>query len=197
MGFRDRANSQFFRDLEDKRSHINKLHSLDSILLVGIASVVCGAQTWKQMEEFAHAKRKSLEKVVEFHNGIPSKCTINRIFSAIDTKAFERYFVNWTRHITEPYMNQVISIDGKTGRGAKTHGKKSPVHIVIAWACENNIVIGQIMVDEKSNEITAIPELLDLLVIEDSMITIDAMGTQTEIAKKITDKGADYVLVSC
>lgn len=184
----------FFGDLEDKRSHINKLHSLDSILLIGIASVVCGAQTWKQMEEFAHAKRKSLEKVVKFPNGIPSDDTINRVFSAIDTKEFERCFVNWTKHISEPFMNQVISIDGKTARGAKSHGEKSPVHIVSAWASENNIVVGQIKVDEKSNEITAIPELLDLLVIDDSIITIDAMGTQTEIAKKITEKGADYIL---
>jgi hypothetical protein len=124
----------FFEDLEDKRSHINNLHSLDSILLIGIALFICGAQTWKQMEEFAHAKRKLLEKVVEFPKGIPSDDTINRVFSSIDTKEFEHCFVNWTNHISEHFINQVISIDGKTTKGAKSHGEKSPVLIVSAWA---------------------------------------------------------------
>lgn len=184
----------FFSDLEDKRSHINKLHSLDNILLIAIAAVVCGAQTWKQMQEFAQAKKKSLLKIMDFPNGIPSDDTINRVLSMIDTKQFELCFSNWTKSLSQPFLNQVISIDGKTARGAKSGGEKSPVHIVSAWASENNIVLGQVKVNEKSNEITAIPELLDLLFIEGDIVTIDAMGTQTEIVKKIIDKKADYIL---
>lgn len=184
----------FFSDLEDKRSSINKLHSLDSILLVAITAVVCGAQTWKQMEEFGIAKKNSLEKIVAFPNGTPSDDTINRVFSALDTRQFEICFINWAKSLSEPFLNQVIAIDGKTARGTKSHGEKSPVHIVSAWASENNIVIGQVKVDEKSNEITAIPELLELLSVEGDILTIDAMGTQTAIASKIIDKGADYIL---
>ena len=187
----------FFGDLEDKRSHINKLHSLDSILLIAVASVVCGAQTWKQMEEFAHSKRAFLEKFVDFPNGIPSDDTINRAISALDNKHFERCFANFFRSLTglsEPTSGQVIAIDGKTARGAKWNGEKSFVHMVNAWATEFNMVMGQVKVDDKSNEITAIPELLEMLFIEGDIVTIDAMGTQTAIAEKIREKGADYIL---
>jgi predicted transposase YbfD/YdcC len=187
----------FFGDLEDKRSHINKLHSLDSILLIAVASVVCGAQTWKQMEEFAHSKRAFLEKFVDFPNGIPSDDTINRAISALDNKHFERCFANFFRSLTalsEPSSGQVIAIDGKTARGAKWNGEKSFVHMVNAWATEFNMVMGQVKVDDKSNEITAIPELLEMLFIEGDIVTIDAMGTQTAIAEKIREKGADYIL---
>lgn len=184
----------FFGDLEDKRSHINKLHSLDSILLIALSSVICGAQTWKQMEEFAHAKSDFLEKIVDFPNGIPSDDTINRTISALDSKNFERCFVNWCSAIRVPFVKQVIAIDGKTARGAKSNGEKSPCHLVSAWASQSNIVIGQVKVDDKSNEITAIPELLELLFIEGDIVTLDAMGTQVAIAEKIIDKGADYIL---
>lgn len=184
----------FFSDLEDKRSHVNKLHSLESILLITISSVICGAQTWKQMEEFGHSKKDFLEKIMDFPNGIPSDDTINRTISALDNKVFESCFLNWCSSIRDPFLKQVIAIDGKTARGAKSHGEKSPIHIVSAWASECNIVIGQIKVDEKSNEIKAIPELLDLLFLEGSIITIDAMGTQIDIAEKIVEKNADYIL---
>ena len=139
----------YFSELEDPRSHINKLHNLDSILLIAIASVICGAQTWKQMEEFAEAKREMLEKIIDFPNGLPSDDTINRVFSAIDTKQFEICFTNWACSLSDSFMGQVISIDGKTARGAKSGGEKSPVHIVSAWASDNNIVAGQVKVDDK------------------------------------------------
>ena len=125
----------------------------------------------------------------------------NRVFSAIDTKQFEVCFTNWATSLSEELKQQVIAIDGKTMRGAKCracrrtgNGKSSSVHIVSAWASEHNLVAGQIKVNEKSNEITAIPELLDLLFIEGDIVTIDAMGTQTAIAEKIVEKGADYIL---
>ncbi len=181
-----------FSQIEDHRSHINKLHNLVDILLIGLISVICGAETWEQMYSFAKSKEDFLRKFLELPNGIPSKHTINRVFSSIDHQAFEQCFVEWVNSLLT--QGQVISIDGKTVRGAKSHGRKSPIHLVSAWAEANNLVLGQIKTDEKSNEITAIPKLLDLLSIENNVVTIDAMGTQADIANKIIEKNADYIL---
>ena len=183
-----------FSRVEDPRSHINKLHDLIDILFIGIVSVISGAETWKQMSEYASSKEKFLRKFLTLKNGIPSDDTMNRVFSAINSEVFEACFIEWVNSISDISQGQVISIDGKTLCGAKSHGKKSPVHMVSAWANENNLVLGQVKVDEKSNEITAIPELLDKLMIEGNIISIDAMGTQTNIAEKIIDNGADYIL---
>jgi predicted transposase YbfD/YdcC len=116
------------------------------------------------------------------------------VFSSIDNLEFEYYFIEWVSCISTLSSGQVIAIDGKTIKGAKSHGKKSPVHMVSAWACENNLVLGQIKVDEKSNEITAIPKLLEILAIEGSIITIDAMGCQKDIVETIIENDADYIL---
>ena len=183
-----------FGSIEDPRSHINQLHDLVDILLIGIISVISGAETWKQMVEFATSKEEFLRKFLKLENGIPSEDTINRVFSAIDSDQFEERFIRWVNSLSEITKGQVIAIDGKTLRGAKANGKKSPVHMVSAWANENNLVLGQVRVNEKSNEITAIPVLLENLMIKDCIITIDAMGTQTEIAEKIIDNDADYIL---
>jgi len=183
-----------FGSVEDPRSHINQLHNLVDILLIGIISVICGAETWKQMIEFANSKESFLRKFLELPNGMPSEDTINRVFSSIDSSQFETCFIDWVNSISTLSKGQVIAIDGKTLRGAKANGKKSPVHMVSAWANQNNLVLGQIRVNEKSNEITAIPELLDTLLIQGNIITIDAMGTQTNIADKIIKNGADYIL---
>jgi predicted transposase YbfD/YdcC len=183
-----------FGSIEDPRSHINQLHNLVDILLVGIISVICGAETWKQMIEFANSKEEFLRKFLELPNGIPSEDTINRVFSSIDSSQFETCFIDWVNSISNLLKGQVIAIDGKTIRGAKSKGKKSPVHMVSAWANQNNLVLGQVRVNEKSNEITAIPELIDKLFIEGNIITIDAMGTQTDIADKIIKNKADYIL---
>lgn len=183
-----------FGQMDDPRSNINKLHNLEDILLIGIISVICGAETWKQMVEFASSKEEFLNKFLELPNGIPSEDTINRVFSSIDSSQFETCFINWVNSISKISKGQVVAIDGKTLRGAKSNGKKSPVHMVSAWANQNNLVLGQVRVNEKSNEITAIPELLDTLQIEGTIITIDAMGTQTDIADKIICNGADYIL---
>ncbi len=183
-----------FGQIEDHRSHINQLHNLIDILLIGIIAVICGAETWEQMVRFANSKEDFLKKFLELPNGIPSKVTINRVFSAIDSEQFESCFIEWVNSISDLSKGQVIAIDGKTIRGAKSHGKKSPIHMVSAWACDNNLVLGQVKTAEKSNEITAIPELLDILNIAGNTITIDAMGTQKEIAKKIIVHDADYIL---
>lgn len=183
-----------FSKIEDPRSHINQLHNFIDILLIGVISVISGAETWKQMVEFAKSKEEFLKTFLELPNGIPSEDTINRLFSAIDSNQFESCFIEWVNSIADLKSNQVISIDGKTIRGAKHKGKKSPIHMVSAWASENNIVLGQVKTDEKSNEITAIPKLLDALDISQNVISIDAMGTQKEIAKKIIENSADYIL---
>ena len=183
-----------FGSVQDPRSHINQLHNLLDILLIGIIAVICGAETWKKMIEFANSKEAFLRKFLELPNGIPSEDTINRMFSSIDSSQFETCFIDWVNSISTLSKGQVIAIDGKTLRGAKANGKKSPVHMVSAWAGKSNLVLGQIRVNEKPNEITATPELLDTLLIEGNIITIDAMGTQTNIADKIIKNGADYIL---
>jgi len=190
----DNKLNEVFRSITDPRSDINKLHQLNDILLIGIVSVLCGAETWKQMVQFGKSKKSFFQKFLQLDNGIPSEDTINRVFSSIDSLEFEKCFMEWITSISSLSTGQVIAIDGKTIRGAKSHGKKSPVHMVSAWACDNNIVLGQVKVNEKSNEITAIPNLLDILDIENAKITIDAMGCQRDIAEKIIDNGADYIL---
>jgi len=185
---------RIFSQIQDPRSHINRLHNVVDILLIGIISVLCGAETWLQMKMFARSKEDFFRKFLVLENGIPSEDTINRVFSAIDSAEFESCFIEWVSSISVMKQGQVIAIDGKNLRGAKEHGNKSPVHMVSAWASDNNIVLGQVRVNEKSNEITAIPQLLETLDVDGCIITIDAMGTQTEIASKIIENGADYIL---
>ena len=146
------------------------------------------------MVEFAYSKEDFLRKFLQLPNGIPSEDTINRVFSSINSSQFETCFIEWVNSISTISKGQVIAIDGKALRGAKSNGKKSPVHMVSAWADQNNLVLGQIRVNEKSNEITAIPELLDTLCVAGNIITIDAMGTQTDIADKIIENDANYIL---
>ncbi len=180
--------------IDDPRRDITKLHELDSILLMGIMAVISGADTWNAMEDYCIAKEDFLREFIELPNGIPSHDTFNRVFSAIDPRQFEACFIEWVASLSEITKGQVVAIDGKTVRGAKTHGKKSPVHIVSAWASQNNMVLGQVKTNEKSNEITAIPELLRILDIGQTIVTIDAMGCQQDIASAIIDKEADYIL---
>jgi predicted transposase YbfD/YdcC len=183
-----------FAQIDDPRSHINKLHELEEILLIGIISVMCGAETWEHMVSFSKSKEEFLKTFLKLPHGIPSKDTLNRTFAAIDSEQFESCFIEWVSSLSTLSKGQVIAIDGKTIRGAKEHGNKSPIHMVSAWACDNNLVLGQVKTHEKSNEITAIPELLKVLQIEDSIITIDAMGCQEKIATAIVEKQADYIL---
>ena len=183
-----------FSDIDDPRSHINKLHRLDDILLIGIISVICAADTWKDMETYAKAKEGFLRSFLELPNGVPSDDTFNRVFSSIDPEQFERCFMDWVLGLVELTDGEVVPIDGKTLRGAKANGKKSPIHMVSAWASKNNMVLGQVKVSEKSNEITAIPKLLELIAVKGCVVTIDAMGCQEDIAKTIIKQEADYIL---
>ena len=186
--------TSIFSQIDDPRRDLTKLHQLDDILLIGIISVICGADSWNEMELYAQEKESFLRSFLDLPNGIPSHDTFNRVFSAIDSTQFEVCFIEWVKSISELIPKEVIAIDGKTIRGAKSKGKKSPIHMVSAFASSNNLVLGQVKTDEKSNEITAIPKLLELLFLENTIVSIDAMGCQTEIASAIIDKDADYVL---
>ncbi len=145
------------------------------------------------MELYAQEKEEFLRTFLELPNGIPSHDTFNRVFSAIDSKQFESCFIEWIQSLVELIPKEVVAIDGKTIKGAKSNAKKSPIHIVSAFACANSLVLGQVKTDEKSNEITAITKLLELLSIQDTIVTIDAMGCQTEIASAIIDNNVSSI----
>jgi len=180
--------------LEDHRMDRKKEHLLVDIVVITLAGVICGAENWNQIEMFGNSKKKWFETFLKLPNGIPSHDTFNRFFSLLDPDKLELIFREWVNSIVDLHKGELISIDGKTIKGAKEHGKKSLIHMVSAWANTNSLVLGQLKVNEKSNEITAIPELLESLFIEDCVISIDAMGCQKEIVKTIRDKNADYIL---
>lgn len=184
----------FFASLPDHRVERTKLHLAEDIVFISIASVLCGADTWDEMEEFGNSKIDWLKTILKLPNGIPSHDTFNRFFASLNPEAFENCFLEWTHHIVKQTSGRVVSIDGKTIRGSKGKGNKSAIHMVSAWIDENQITLGQLKVRDKSNEITAIPLLLDALLISGSIVTIDAMGCQVDIAKKILSKDADYLL---
>lgn len=187
---------QFCGGFPDPRIKRNKRHELLDIIVLTILAVVCGAESWDSIELFGKTKIDFLKQFLKLRNGIPSHDTINRVFSILDPKLFEEVFIKWVNSLRDKNIDvELIAIDGKTVRRSKdTFNEKSPVHLVNAWACKNQLVLGQYKTKDKSNEISAIPKLLDLLDIEGSIITIDAMGTQKAIAEKIVTKGADYIL---
>lgn len=184
----------YFSTITDPRVERTREHSLEDILFISIASILCGAESWNEMEEFGHAKKEWLQTFLRLPNGIPSHDTFNRVFSAIDPQELEKSFVAWTQAIAKEFDNEVVAIDGKSMCGTRSSNGKRVVHMVSAWAEKNHIVLGQVKVDEKSNEITAIPKLLEMLVIKGCIVTIDAMGCQKEIAAKIIEKQANYIL---
>ena len=185
---------QFFAGLEDPRVERTKTHLLEDIVFISIASVLCGAESWNEMEYFGKCKVEWLKAFLKLPGGIPTHDTFNRFFSALDPEKFEHCFLQWTKSVSRLTEGEVISIDGKAIRGSKDNGKKSMVHLVSAWASANNLVLGQRKVDSKSNEITAIPPLLEVLVLKGCIVTLDAMGCQREIASAIINKEADYIL---
>ena len=187
---------EHFKNIKDPRIDRKKQHYLQDILSLVVIGIICGADSWDSIEEFGNAKKEFLSKFLKLPNGIPSHDTINRVFCLIEPSKFEKAFMSWVASIKNTDISkEVIAIDGKTARGSKDsfHNTKA-IHLVSAWACSNQLVLGQLKVEDKSNEITAIPLLLDLLDIENCIITIDAMGTQTHIATKIIENKADYIL---
>jgi predicted transposase YbfD/YdcC len=184
----------YFEDLEDPRSPLGKLHSLETIVTVAILGMICGADEWVEIEEFGLAKESMLRQHFGVaHRGIPSHDTFGRVFGALKPEAFQSCFRAYTSSLAQ--NAEYLNIDGKTLRGSHdTYNENSAKHIVSAWANESRLVLAQVATDEKSNEITAIPELLGLLQISGCIITIDAMGTQVAIAQKIVENEANYVL---
>lgn len=184
-----------FQSLKDPRrlSKGNILYSLEEIIFLTISASVCGCTAWTTIEEFGNLKTDWLRKFYPFKK-IPSHDAISDFFSALAPQAFSKCFFEWVQAVTERAKGKVVPIDGKTIRGAASLGGKYPQHIVSAFCAGNRLCIGQVEVAEKENEITAIPALLDILFLEGSIVTIDAMGCQKEIAKKIVEKKADYIL---
>ncbi len=183
-----------FAQVEDPRIERTKLHRLRDIIIIAICGVICGADGWVGIEEFGKAKQEWLTELLDLPNGIPSHDTFGRVFAHIDPKQFEASFLQWVQAIS-PAIKGVIAIDGKTSR--RTHdqqaGKKA-LHVVSAWAAENQLVLAQLATEEKSNEITAIPVLLHQLALKGCIVTIDAMGTQTKIAAQIIEQEGEYAL---
>jgi predicted transposase YbfD/YdcC len=186
---------EHFGSVQDPRIDRSKEHKLIDIISIAICAVICGAEGWVDIENFGKSKETWLKSFLELPNGIPSHDTFGRVFSLIEPEEFQESFQSWIESIQELTEGQIVAIDGKQMRGSKDGflGKRA-IYMVSAWAEANELVLGQRKVDEKSNEITAIPELLKILDISGCIITIDAIGTQTKIAKAIVDNGADYLL---
>ncbi|MEN9568462.1 MAG: hypothetical protein RLZZ69_3658 [Cyanobacteriota bacterium] len=184
-----------FENLEDPRTEYLIEHRLLDIIGITICAVICGADSWVEIEEYGNSKCEWLKGFLKLPNGIPSHDTIARLFAQLDPEKLQSCFLDWVKSIAQVTSGEIIAIDGKTVRHSDDRGKnKGAIHMVSAWASQNRLVLGQVKVDEKSNEITAIPQLLEVLEIKGCIITIDAMGTQKEIAQTITNRGGDYVL---
>jgi predicted transposase YbfD/YdcC len=189
------AIEEHFSKVSDPRMDRSKEHKLIDIIAIAICAVICGAAGWVDIELFGKSKWPWLKSFLELPNGIPSHDTFGRVFSLIDAQQFQLAFYEWVWAVNDIIQGQIVNLDGKQLRGSKdTVLGKRAIYMVSAWAEENELVLGQRKVDEKSNEITAIPELLKLLAISGCIVTIDAIGTQTNIAQTIIEAEADYVL---
>jgi predicted transposase YbfD/YdcC len=168
---------------------------LVNILTIALCGAICGADSWVDIELFGESKQEWFAQFLDLSNGIPSHDTFGRVFARLDPERFQNCFVDWAEAICEKLPGQVVAIDGKTVRRSHDRTKgKAAIHMVSAWAAESQLVLGQVKVDDKSNEITAIPALLELLDVAGCIVTIDAMGCQKKIAQQIVDQDADYIL---
>ena len=184
-----------FGKVKDPRIDRTKRHKLIEIMIMATLAVICGADSWVDVEMFGNSKKEWLKTFLELENGIPSHDTFGRVFALINPQEFENGFKEWVKLIQEVTQGQVIAIDGKQIRGSKDiPAGQAAIYMVSAWATANQLVLGQRKVDDKSNEITAIPQLMKVLDLAGCIVVVDAIGTQTKIAKTIIDQGADYVL---
>jgi predicted transposase YbfD/YdcC len=183
-----------FSTLEDPRRY-NKRHPLFDMIVIAICAVICGADDWTAVEAYGQAKQEWFESFLELPHGIPSHDSIGRVFALLDAQQFQQCFANWTRAVYEITVGQVIPLDGKCLRRSydRRLGKKA-LQLVSAWASENQVLLGQVKVDEHSNEITALPRLLELLDVTGCIVTIDAIGCQKDIVAQIIAQEADYIL---
>lgn len=187
--------TEHFAALPDPRRQAGRRHYLSDVLTVAICAVICGAEEWSTMAEFGRSKETWFKSFLRLPHGIPSEDTFARVFAALEPEAFERCFITWINTLAGPSKGELIAIDGKTlRRSFDRASNKAAIHMVSAWASANELCLGQLATDGKSNEITAIPRLLELLGLEGATVTIDAEGCQKTIAEKIVQQGGDYVL---
>lgn len=187
---------EVFQELEDpRRTSGHYLYPLDELLLLTISAVISGVEDWVHIQAFGEDQLEWLRKFLPYAKGIPSHDCLGKVFAHLDHEQFSQAFIQWTEGLSERTAGQVISIDGKRMCGSyDTYKGKAAIHLVSAFASANGLVVGQVKTADKSNEITAIPQLLDLIAVQGCLVTIDAMGCQREIAQKIVDQQADYVL---
>jgi predicted transposase YbfD/YdcC len=184
-----------FESLEDPRTPYLIEHRLLDIIGLTICAVVCGAESWVEVEAYGQSKEGWLKTFLALPSGIPSHDTISRLFAQLDPDQLQGCFLRWVKSVSALSEGSVVAIDGKTVRQSHDRGRgKGAIHMVSAWAAENRLVLGQVMVDEKSNEITAIPALLKVLALRGCIVTLDAMGTQKAIAQQIIEQEGDYIL---
>jgi predicted transposase YbfD/YdcC len=184
----------YFAELEDPRIEKNRDHPLMNILVIAILGVICGADNFTEIERFGLAKEEWLKSLLDLENGIPSHDTFGRVFRWLDENAFQDAFLRWTQSLCQVSAGEIIALDGKKLRGSEEKSAKRPgIWMVSAWAKENRLVLGQKKVDEKSNEITAMPELLSRLDITGAVVTVDALNSQIDLAESIVEAGADYI----
>lgn len=194
-GSKSLAISTHFEHLIDPRVERTQKHRLLDVVAIALCAVIAGADTWADIGRFAIARRVWLERVFDLQNGVPSAWTFMRVFWALDPKAVMEGAVSWLASLASVENGRLVNIDGKCQRGSRCPARgKEALHLVSAWAAEQHLVLGQQACEDKSNEITAIPKLLEVLHLQGAIVTIDAMGCQKEIAEKITEKKGDYVL---
>ncbi len=190
-------NTPFDKHLDcfnDPRQH-NIRHKLFDILMIALCATICGADSWVQIAEYGRSKFDWFEQFLELPNGIPSHDTFGRLFAMLNPKEFQNFFTLWVQDLTESLNYKMVAIDGKTHRGSHDRGiGKAAIHMISAWATEIGIVLGQLKTHDKSNEITAIPELIKTLSLEGTIVTTDAMGCQKKITHTIVEEKADYVI---
>jgi predicted transposase YbfD/YdcC len=184
---------RYFRKLQDPRRAHRRLHLLQDILVIALCAVIAGAQDWQEIETFGRKRRDWLKRFLRLPNGVPAHDTFERVFDRLSPQAFHACFRAWVQAVQEALSIQHVAIDGKTLRGSGS-AKLGPLHVVSAWATAQRLSLGQVAVDEKSNEITAIPALLEMLDLQGALVTIDAMGCQKAIAQKVVAQGGDYIL---
>jgi predicted transposase YbfD/YdcC len=184
-----------FEGLHDPRVVGRTAHQLTDILFLTLCAVLCGMDDWEAVEEWGKERLEWLRQHAPFENGIASHDTISRVFAALDSATFQACFIRWMGALCPSLAGQIVALDGKTARGShdRRYGKQ-PIHLVSAFVCGHGLTLGQVKSEEKSNEITAIPELIEALELRGSIVTIDAMGCQKKIAEAIVNKKADYVL---
>jgi len=184
-----------FAALADPRVERTRLHPLINVLTIAITAVICGAESWDEIAAFGEARAEWFGTFLDLSHGIPSHDTFNRVFAALDPAQFEACFLSWVRATRPALPAQVLAVDGKTVRRSHDrHGGKAAVHLVSAWAAEQRLILAQMKVADKANEIMAIPEVLRALALQGCVVTLDAMGCQRAIAQQVLDQGGDYVL---